>query len=203
MMKRVATALAALLLLVAGCGKNAPDPGAAPASSSSQTGTSAGTGSSSGTGTGSTSTAPALPDVKKNTPKPVEKVKLGPLAVGAVAKVGLIDFKLEEIGVVTKAGGLAPGYGYLVTKLTVTNNTADPYTINPSDHIKVETPEGKLTRYNVAATAQRNPRLQGTLNAGQSESGWLGYMVKLQAGNFKMTLTHPDFGEAVFEFTVQ
>lgn len=203
MMKRIAIALAALLLLLtAGCGKNAPDASGATANNPTQSTTSpSGSGSNNSNVPASAANNSALPIVKKETQAPVEKVTLGPLAVGALAKVGLMDYKLEELAVVSKAGGLAPGYVYLVTKLTITNNTKDPFTINTSDHIKLEAPDGKIARYNVSATAQRNPRLQGTLQPGESQTGWLGYMIKVQEGKYKMTFTHPDFGQATYEFT--
>jgi len=69
--------------------------------------------------------------------------------------------------------------------------------------LKMETPEGKVMPMNVTATAQKSPRLQGTIQPGGSASGWLGYMVKAQDGMFKFRFIHPDWGEARWEFAIR
>ncbi|MFZ5813904.1 MAG: DUF4352 domain-containing protein [Bacillota bacterium] len=212
--KRLALLLAALMILAVGCGKNAPDPNAVPAAG----GSSQGSGSSGSSGSGSTVSNPSgssssnssgsnsagtgsnTSGQKEQQPSaPAEKVKLGPLKVGETAKVHVFEVTLHEVGLVTKAGGLPPGYGYMLIRFTVKNGSNGQYAINVTDHFKLMQPDGKPGRYNISATAQRNPKLGGTLAPGDSGSGWAGYLIKLGSGTFKLTYTHPDFGEAVWE----
>ncbi len=204
MYKRKLIGLAALLLVLAlaGCGKNAAEPGAAPASSSgSGSGSSASSGTNPGTGSTSTNTTGASNPAADAPKKPTyEKVSLKGLKPGSEAKVGPLTVKLEEINVVSKAPGLPAGYAYLLARVTVNNAGDVDYTINTSDHLKLLAPGGTVSRVNAQASAQRNPKLQGTLQKGDSATGWLGYLVKVGDGDFQYTFTHTDWGDAAWEF---
>lgn len=206
--KGLALALAALLMvLAAGCGKSAGDPNAPQTNTAASNGSSSSSGSSSGSGNSSgTVTQPPqqsffAPEPTKTAP--VEKANLGPLQLAAPAKVGPLTVTVTEKAVVTKAPGLPPNYAYVVMNVTVKNDSKDDYTINTADHFKLETPEAKPMPLNVQASAQRNPRLQGTLEPGSTKQGWLGYLVKVQGGTFKYKFTHPDYGDAYWEFAIQ
>ncbi|HYF95789.1 MAG TPA: DUF4352 domain-containing protein [Symbiobacteriaceae bacterium] len=205
--KRIALSLAVLLMLLAvGCGKKAiegevttPPPAdkATPAANATTT-----------TPSTNNPSAPAQEEPKQSffapEPKPAyEKVNLGPLKVATPAQVGPLTVTLAEMSAVTKAPGLPPNYVYLVMRASVKNNGKEEYTINSSDHFKMETPEGKVMPFNIQATAQRNPRLQGTIVAGGAMEGWLGYLVKNQPGAFKYRFIHPDYGSAFWEFSIQ
>lgn len=182
--------LTAVLLAVvaAGCGKHADETGpGAPASGAS----------------GSTGTAGGGQDTPSNggtAPEPAEKVQLGPLAVGDTAEVGPLTVTVSKIEAVDQAP--APGYTYVLVELTVENSGAAAYTVNPTEQHKVQTPEEKNAPYNLQATAVRSPRLQGTLKQGESVTGWLGFLAKKMEGTYTYTFTHPDYGEAVWEFSL-
>ena len=191
-MRRIAISLLGLLLLAAaGCGKNAPDPNApaAPAASSSSsggssasTGSSGSTTSSGGSSTGATSsssgssgksTSGSTPSTsgsaaQSTAPAAPQRANLGPLKIGDVAKIGPIEITMQEIYLVQKAAGIPPGWAYLLVKINVKNNDKAPYTMNITDYYKVMMPNEKAGRYNVSATAQRQPKLSGTLQTGES-----------------------------------
>ncbi|MFZ5822871.1 MAG: DUF4352 domain-containing protein [Bacillota bacterium] len=208
-------ALAVLLVFAAGCGKYADEApkGDSSASNTQSTGSntntdtgskgssSSGTSSTTNTGgqSGNTTTAPAK---KAPDPLPVEKVKLGPLKIGEPATVGPITVTLIEMAVFTKGAGLPPNYVHAVAHLKVEYNGTDKYTINVTDHMKMETPEGKKAPFNLQATAHKDPRLQGTVERGKFIEGWLGYLTKRVAGQYKYMFIHPDFGEATWEFSI-
>lgn len=204
-------AIVVLLAFAAGCGKNAgeePKGGNSASNSTGATGgksesNSSGTGAgsnSSGTGTGTSTTTPTTPKEEKKT---YEKVTLGPLKAGESAKIGPLTVTLKQVNVVDKAAGLPQGYVHLMTELVIANEDSPPYTVNITDHYKLETPEGKKAPYNVQATANRTPRLQGTLEKGQSVTGWIGYLSKRVAGSYKYMFIHPDYGEVTWTFSIQ
>jgi hypothetical protein len=211
--KSLGPTLVALLLLASGCGKNAPVPGstAPPTSSSSGGGPSSSGGSSTPTGAGSnpgtTGTAPAASGGQStgpaNQPQQCNKVNAGPLKKGDNAKVCAVSVKLKDVAVITGSAGLPPGYAYVVVDLDVKNDGTAEYTINVTDHFKLTAPDGKNRQFNVQATAQRNPRLQGAIKQGEAQSGWLGYLVKLDPGTFTFAFTHPDYGSATWEVPIQ
>jgi cytoskeletal protein RodZ len=206
-------AAATLLVFVAGCGKNADDTKGAntasnsssssSTSSSSSAPSSSASSSSSSTASNSNSSTSAASTPKKEEPKPVEKVKVGPLKVGETAKVGPLSVTLKQTAVVDKAAGIPAGYIYLLAEVQVANDGSDAYTINITDHFKLDTPEGKKAPYNVQATANREPRLQGTIEQGKNSSGWIGYLSKKVAGTYKYQFIHPDYGEATWEFSLK
>ncbi|HWI63719.1 MAG TPA: DUF4352 domain-containing protein [Symbiobacteriaceae bacterium] len=203
MKKSLALLLAiAVMLVAAGCGKKAiegGDTGNKPVASNPGTTT-----PSNPANPGSTPAPEPKQTFLPPEPKPAfERVNLGDLKVPSEAKIGPLTVKVEERAIVTKTAGLPPNYYYLVMKVTIVNGGKDEYTINTTDHFKMETPEAKLMPFNVQATAQRSPRLQGTLEGGKSQTGWLGYMVKVQPGNFKFRFTHPDWGDLFWSFPIQ
>jgi len=196
---RIAILLAAtLLLLIAGCGKNAPEPGAAPQASKGATpsdttgGTS--TGATTGSGNTGTTTTPSTPQKKTYT-----KVNLGPLKKTETAKVGPLSVTVSEVAVTRQTTGLPAGYAYVSVMVKIANED-ELYTINTTDHFRMETPQARVSKINVQAQSLRNPKLTGSLDKGASASGWLGFLVKISDGNYKFAFTHPDYGEAVWEF---
>lgn len=207
MKKQLALTLALVTLLAVGCGKNAEpepakNPGApAPSGSNPSGGSNSGSGSTPTAPSTGGSNNPLLPPAPEK-PK-FEKVTLGPLKMGDLAKIGPLDVTLVERNVVTKAAGLPPGYAYVVMKLKIKNNGELPYTINTTDHLKFVMPDGKKLNVFPNATAQRSPRLQGTLNQGQETEGWLGYLVKPGPGEFKYYFLNQDWGDAHWIVAVQ
>lgn len=207
--KSLAIGLAALLVITAtGCGKNAVEPGSVPTGASTNSGAKSGSNEPSGSSTtssgnndsGSTtsSSGPGAPSA----PQAGQMAKVGPLARGETAQVGPISVTLSEVEVVTQAVGLPEGYAYVLVDLTIRNDGSASYTINTADHTKMTSPDGKNRNINVQAMGQRSPRLQGTLDKGETQAGWLGYLVKYEAGNFTLLYTHPDYGEATWEFHI-
>lgn len=215
-------AAAALLVFVAGCGKNADEPGSNSGNSASNSSSSSNSNSnsssnsnsnssntSSSNNTNSSSSNNSSNSNNTSTPpkteekKGYEKVTVGPLKAGETAKVGPLSITLKQTNVVDKAAGLPAGYIHLMTELVVHNEAAAPYTLNITDHFKLETPEGKKAPYNIQATANRTPRLQGTVEQNKETTGWIGYLSKRVAGKYKYQFTHPDFGQATWEFAIQ
>jgi hypothetical protein len=200
---------AALLVVVAGCGKNAgEEPKAGAASPSGTNPSAASTDKKEATGTSTGAAANNTPaqqtqQPKQEAPKTFEKVNVGPLKPGESAKIGPLTVTLKQTGVVDKATGLPQGYIHLMTELTIRNEAAEPYTINVTDHFKLDTPEGKKAPYNIQATANRTPRLQGTVEQGKEISGWIGYLAKKVPGKYKYQFIHPDWGTVTWEFAVQ
>lgn len=194
--------MAAVMVMAVGCGKSAPEPGKNTGVSAPAANNTKGT-----TPSNNSSTTPTTPAAGKDQPKaaePVyEKVTLGPLKMGETAKVGPLSVTVKEFASVEKAAGLPPNYAFVVLNLTIKNDGKDNYTINATDHFKMETPEAKIMTLSPNATAQKSPRLQGTIEAGGTASGWLGYMVKIQPGNFKYRYVHPDWGTAHWEFAIR
>lgn len=217
MNKHLAAGLLALLLVfAAGCGKYADENKGGNSATTSGTQAAGGTtnsstsngntstsSSTSTANTGASNTSSAIPNPPPR--KVYEKVTLGPLQKGQEAKVGPLTIKFEEFNVVDKAAGLPQtgGYVFLVVKMSVTNSGDEPYAVNVGDNFKMETPEAKKSNWNVQASATRTPRLEGTIAKGETKTGWMGYLVKKQAGNFKFTFTHMDWGEAHWLFAIQ
>lgn len=201
MKKRIAFLLAAtLLVLVGGCGKNAAEPGAAPKSSQGSTSTTTGgttTATTPGSGSSSTATTTTTTPQKKT----YSKVSLGPLKKGETARVGPISITLSDVALTRQATGLPAGYAYVSMMITVANE-AELYTINTTDHFRVETPLARVYKVNVQAMALRNPKLQGSVDKGANTSGWLGFLVKLMDGNYKFVFSHPDYGDATWEIAL-
>lgn len=125
---------------------------------------------------------------------------MGPLKIGGLANVGPLEFTMQEIYLVQKAAGIPPGWAYLLIKIEVANKDKASYTMNITDYYKVTMPNDKAGRYNVSATAQRQPKLSGSLQPGESQSGWAGYLIQVLDGTYKLNIGHPDFGEATWEF---
>lgn len=204
--KTLALLLAACLMVLAvGCGKHVDERNAEKKEAASNTTSSSGTNSNTNSTTQTTEEPVKTffaPPVEEKKPEWVRVDKTG-LKLGDAVKAGPLALTVLEKAAVTKAAGLPPGYVYLVMHISIKNEGKEDYTINTADHFKLETPEAKTMPYNVQATAQKSPKLQGTLQQGQSADGWLGYLVKGQPGTFKYHFIHPDYGEAVYEFAIQ
>jgi hypothetical protein len=209
MKKMMVLSLALLLLAVAGCGKNATPggnqgggvntPQAANPSGGGSNGTttpgpSAG-GNSTGNSTGTT------PPSQTQTPK-YEKKDVGPLKVGEVAKVGPLEVKIANIIVKRKAPGLPPNttLAYVLVLINIKNTGTDDYPINLAEHFKFWNVEGKSYGFNTPATNTEQQRLTGTVKAGASVEGYLGYMAKMIPGTNKFVFQHPDWGTATWEY---
>lgn len=194
--------LAALLALaVAGCGKNAVETGpGGTGSSSAGSGSSTGSGGSGAAG-GTSASGSQGASGGTSAPAPAESVQLGPLAVGDAAEVGPLTVTVHQVEAVDQAP--APGYTYVMVEVTVQNGGASLYTVNPTEHHKLRTPEDKSAPYNPQAVALRSPKLQGSARQGESVNGWLGYLAKRMDGTYRYTFIHPDYGEATWEFTIQ
>jgi len=192
----MAIAAALLLAVLAGCGKNA-----GPAGSPSGTGggaPSAGSGTSTGASADAGGGSPSDGQPGEATP-----VQVGPLQVGETANVGPMAVTLREVEVIREAAGIPSGYVYLMADLHVSNEGAEVYTINVTEHFRATTPEDKRAPYNMQAAGQRSPRLQGTLDPGQGAEGWLGHLAKEMDGTYKYQFIHPTYGEATWEFSLQ
>ncbi len=181
--KSLALVLALLLMVVAaGCGKNAPAEGTGG-------GTAAQSGAAGSTDGGTEAQTPTY-----------EKVDLGPFKLGETAEVGPVAITFNEVGRIDSGAGIPPGYLFVLVNVTVKNNGEAPYTINVTEQFKVGTPEGKDARYNIMASGQRSPRLQGTITKGKEMTGWMGFLAKLGDGTYQLKFSHPDYGTAYWEF---
>ncbi|MGE5673163.1 MAG: DUF4352 domain-containing protein [Mycobacterium leprae] len=200
-MKRTVTITLALLLLVltAGCGKNAADPKASPAAASGQSGTGSTVGSNATGATGSTGTAAATP-AAGNQKKTYQPVTLGPLKVGEAAQVGPLKVTPTETAWITK--GAPQGYAYILVNMSIADADSDDYTINVTDHFNMAMPDTKKAPYNMQATGQKSPRLQGAVSKGQTVTGWMGFLTKATKGKYTFTFKHPDYGTATWEFDI-
>lgn len=197
MNRRLLTAFAAalLLLVLAGCGKNAlPDGAASGTGSAGQAPSSGEAGGTGETAGGSESGQAAEPNVS---------VQVGPLQVGEAAQVGPLVVTLRTVEAIRQAAGLPDGYVYLMADLHIRNEGSAAYTINVTEHFRATTPEDKRAPYNMQASGQRSPRLQGTLDPGQSTEGWLGHLAKAMDGTYTYQFVHPTYGEATWEFPLQ
>lgn len=212
MLKLVAAAL--LALVIAGCGKNAdPNPNPSNTGGGSSGGTTtnnpgSNTGANSGgnnanAGTNGNNNNAGNSNTGGTKPPPTtEKVNLTGLKVGEPAKLGPLTVTVTQVVAVDQVAGLQQGYVYAMVEIDVKNDGA-PYTINVTEHFRMETPEGKKANYNMQAAAQRSPKLQGTVEKGQSTKGWLGHLTKSMAGAYTFKYTHPDLGDATWEFSLQ
>lgn len=216
--KLLSLLVVALLLVAAGCGKYADEgnqggktagnnsssdssnSGGSNAGNSSNSGSSNSSDSNTNNSDSSNNSSGGSNTAQNNSQQTAEKVNLGPLKAGEAAKLGPLTVTLNQVNVVDKAAGLPPGYIHLMTEVTVVNDGSAVYTANITDHFKTETPEGKKAPYNVQATANRSPRLQGTLKTGENVTGWIGYLAKRVNGNYKFMFIHPDYGQATWEF---
>ncbi|HEY3364717.1 MAG TPA: DUF4352 domain-containing protein [Symbiobacteriaceae bacterium] len=211
MIKRSLAVLLAVLLLAlaAGCGKNAADPGAKPSGNGNSTDNGQSSSASPSTAPSDTPASslptPSSPGWVSSTdkaqqPKTCDPVNLGPLKKGESAKLCSVTITLVEVN--TATNGAPQGYAYVLLHFTVKNQGDADFTINTMDHFKLDTPDGKVNTTNATATSQRNPRLQGTLAKGQSTEGWVGFLSKQVKGDYKFTFAHPDFGKAVWTFSL-
>lgn len=202
-------AVTLLLVFVAGCGKNATE-GNAPApgntaqtpANSAPSNSNNNTSSSSQTTNNNNSSSATQTQPKQDAPKAFEKVDVGPLKPGEPGKIGPLTVTLKQTNVVDKAAGLPQGYIHLMAEIVVSNEAAAVYTMNITDHFKLETPEAKKAPYNVQATANRSPRLQGSVEQGKSSTGWIGYLSKKVAGKYKYQFIHPEWGTVTWEFSL-
>lgn len=212
MKKKLALLLAIMLLAAVGCGKNAPSGGGGNAPQSPGSGGQGAQqgGTNPGNPSGGSSTTPNNPGTGtpatggggRNTgPTPFEKVNLGPLKEGELAKVGPIDVTVEKFVVKTKAPGLPPNSSlvYLLVLVKITNNNTVDQPINLLSHFKFHNSEEKPYSMQTAPTNTETQRLTGTLLPGESKEGYIGFMVKLTPGAGKFVYSHPDFGDATWE----
>lgn len=211
MKKQLIIALAALLLLAAGCGKNAPDPNAprSPGSGSSNSGGNNNSGGSNNSGGGNNQSGGSNNSGGGNNQsggsgapvQPTGPVKLGPLKAGEAGKLGDLELTVKSVEVITTAAGLPPGYVFVLLNLRFTNTGPD-YPINFTNHLRFMTPEGKKINTSAQATGQRSPRLGGTVTKAEAVEGYLGYLTKNVPGTFQF-IFGIDESEATWEFTVQ
>lgn len=222
----IGACLVGSFLLLAGCGgakSGVPTPGGVPtpaasgsaagsaggsgsATSSTSGGTAAGAGSAAKTGastsggstTAATGAGSATPASKVEVPK-YEPVKLGPLAPAAEAVMGPLSIKLGLMEA-RSAGTQAPGFEYFFIQVTVKNTGPIPYGIDPVSMLALTDPKGKVLKVDPKATNLKTERLDVTVGPGQTVVGWIGFVAKLDDGNYKLVITPPNLGEAVYQF---
>lgn len=209
MKKKMLLALALVMLVVAGCGKNAAPNG--PQGSTPNTPATGGQtppangGSGSNTSSGGQSTAP-LPGMNAPSAAPqkqeFEKVDLGPFKAGEVAKIGPLEVTVTSFTKKTKAPGLPANssLAYVLVNVSIKNTGTADYPINLSEHFKFFNVAGKSYVISVAATNTEQKRLSGTVKPGETAEGFIGYMPSLSPGTNKLVYQHPDWGTAFWEY---
>lgn len=208
MKKKILLALALATLVVAGCGKNAAPEGPqgstppAPAAGG-QTASSGGSGSNPSGGETSTAPLAGMPGPSAAPPKQdFQKVELGPLKAGEVAKVGPLEVKVVSFTKKTKAPGLPPNtnLAFVLVLVNIKNTGIADYPINLTEHIKFVNVADKSYVMSAAATNTEQNRLNGTVKPGETVEGFIGYMPSLTPGANKLLFTHPDWGTAFWEY---
>lgn len=210
---RTLLAAALLLFVIAGCGKNAGTEtntatgGSGSAGGSATTGGSTGgsssgsnSGSSGGSSAGSQTPNPGGSQAGGGSSAPSGPVSVGPLNLGESAQVGPLTVTVRKVDIVAEAQGMPPGYVYALPEIEVKNGGDKAYTINTTEHFRMETPEGKKAPYNMQAAGHRDPKLSGTVDPGQSSSGFMAHLAKKVDGTYKYQFVHPDYGDATWEF---
>lgn len=191
---------------------------AAPGGSGAQSGGTAAPAGSTGTGgstgdtgaTGGTEAAgdgaPAGPGAGEGAGQPAQTepaapslVKVGPLPEGAEADLGALVFKLNY-SEARSAGMTFPGYDFLTMNVTVTNKSQREIVFNSLNTIQLHEPGGGTQRANVQSTAGYEGRIDQSLAAGQSVTGWIGFLVQLADGKYRLVINVPEIGEATYEF---
>lgn len=125
--------------------------------------------------------------------------KVGPLPEGAEADLGPLVFKLNYMEG-RSAGMTFPGYDFLTMNVTVTNKSKSEIVVNSLNIIELHEPGGGTQRANVQSTAGYEGRIDTSLAAGQSVTGWIGFLVQLGDGKYRLVISVPEVGEAVYEF---
>jgi hypothetical protein len=201
MKKKMLLALALIMLVAAGCGKNAA-PGGGPANSAPSTPQTGNAGNTPGQTGQPGQTAQPLPGQSGPSAAPpkqeFQKVDLGPLKVGDVAKIGPLEVKVANIVTKKKAPGLPPNtnLAYVLVLVNIKNTGTVDYPINLTEHFKFINVEEKSYVMSAAATNTEKDRLTGTVKGGETVEGYIGYMPKLVTGTNKVLFTHPDWGTA-------
>ncbi|HLO02831.1 MAG TPA: DUF4352 domain-containing protein [Symbiobacteriaceae bacterium] len=203
MKKKMLLALALVMLVAAGCGKNSAPPGPVGSTPSGTTGgATGGTGGTGGTGS-NTQPLPGQPGQSAAPPKQeFQKVDLGPLKAGEVAKVGPLEVKVVSFTKKTKAPGLPPNtsLAFVLVLINIKNTGTVDYPINLTEHFKFANVAAKTYVMSTAATNTEKNRITGTVKAGETVEGYIGYMPTLTPGTNKMLFTHPDWGTAFWEW---
>lgn len=125
--------------------------------------------------------------------------KVGPLPEGAEADLGSLVFKLNYVEA-RSAGITFPGYDFLTMNMTVTNKSQGEIVFNSLNTIQLHEPGGGTQRANVQSTAGYEGRIDQSLAAGQSVTGWIGFLVQLADGKYRLVINVPEMGEATYEF---
>jgi hypothetical protein len=196
MKKTIAILLSVLLLAAVGCGKKAD--GDQPKSPGNTSNNNSGQNNNNNNSSSNGNNSGGNSNSEK---KPVEKVDLGPLKEGDSAKVGDVEVKVQQFAVKTKAPGLPAGFVFVLAKVSIINNGQVDYPINLTEHFKFYNAEGKTYVMNSTATNQEKQRLTGTVPAGKSAEGFIGYMVKKADGTNKFVYQHPDWGKATWQLS--
>lgn len=211
MKKKMLLALALVMLVAAGCGKNAASGG--PAGSTPNNNTNSNTPAQGGTPQTGTNTPAAgggsapLPGQEGPSAAPPKqegftKVDLGPLKAGEMAKVGPLEVTIKSFTKKTKGPGLPPNtsLAHVLVLIEIKNTGTVEYPINLAEHFKFFNVAEKSYVYNVAATNTETKRLTGAVKPGETVEGFLGYMPSLSPGTNKLLFQHPDWGTAFWEY---
>lgn len=207
MKKKMLLALALVMLVAAGCGKNATPGGSSGPQGSTppqggQTVQPGQTGQSGQTGQGAQplpgQTGPSAAPPKQE----FQKVDLGPLKVGEVAKVGPLEVKIANVVKKTKAPGLPANssLAFVLVLVNIKNTGTVDYPINLTEHFKFANVAAKTYVMSTAATNTEQKRLTGTVKGGETVEGYIGYMPSLTPGTNKVLFQHPDWGTAFWEW---
>lgn len=128
-----------------------------------------------------------------------EKVSIGPLTATEEAVVGPLTYQLGMMEG-RSAGMTFPGYDYFLIHITVTNTSTAQFSVNSLNHFHLVEPNGNHQKINIQAGIVYKEKIDGNLDPGATVSGWLGFLVKLDDGDYQLVMTHPDFGDATWEF---
>lgn len=196
-------AMALVMLVAAGCGKSAAPGGSGgpQASNPGQGGQTAPSGPSNQPGQTAPlpgQTGPSAAPPKQEFPK----VDLGPLKAGAVAKVGPLEVNVVSFTKKTKGPGLPPNtsLAFVLVKVNIKNTGTVDYPINLTEHFKFLNVAQKSYVISAPATNTETVRLNGTVKAGETVEGFIGYMPSLSPGTNKFVFQHPDWGTAYWEY---
>lgn len=143
-------------------------------------------------------TAPGVPTTTQ--PHLIVPVTLENLGLNQSATLGYVTYTLDSIYLVPQAPAFPQGYGFVLVEITVRNDGPTPFTVNSVEHFILTDKNGKAYKLNAQAWGQRNPKLQGNVEPGGEQKGWLGYLLKTYNGDYTLTISPPDWGEAIYTF---